>query len=413
MRYSALLIAVVLAAGCGSPSETDAPNGPVTLELSAEEIAMDTLIVDTHIDVPYRLREKYEDISQRTEGGHFDYPRAVAGGLNAPFMSIYVPAERENNGARELADELIDMVEKFQTDWPDKFAIATSPDQLMEQKERGLISLPMGIENGSPMEGDLANLHHFYDRGVRYITLTHSRCNHIGDSSYDKERIWHGLSPFGKELVQEMNRVGMMVDVSHVSDETFYDVMEVTRAPAIASHSSCRKFTPGFERNMDDDMIRKLAEGGGVIMINFGSAFLDGRAQKQSWAYWDAWKKYSESNSEGENDKMNHGAMAEFKEEYWKTREKITGDVGTIANHIDHVVQLVGIDHVGIGSDFDGIGTLPEGMADVSRYPNLIRELIYRDYSREDIEKILSGNILRVWREVEQVAGDLRGGEAS
>ena len=407
MNYRTGILAVLLLAGCGSPSGVEPPGEPGGLAVSAEQIARETLIVDTHIDLPYRLREKYEDISERTAGGHFDFPRAVAGGHNAPFMSIYVPAESENNGARALADELIDLVEKLQADWPDKFAVAISPDQLEAHKARGLISLPMGMENGSPMEGDLKNLHHFYDRGIRYITLTHGKCNHIGDSSYDKERIWHGLSPFGKELVQEMNRIGMMVDISHVSDETFYAVMEIAKAPVIASHSSCRHFTPGFERNMDDAMIRKVAASGGVIMINFGSAFLDGRAQKQSWEYWDAYKEYAETN--GGDPK--HGDAGEFKEQYWKTREKITGDVGTIADHFDHVVQLVGIDHVGIGSDFDGIGTLPEGMADVSRYPNLIRELMYRGYPREDIEKILSGNILRVWRRVQAIAAEIRAGE--
>ncbi len=398
MKYPILILTVLLLAGCGSSSEMETA--------SAEQLAREMLIVDTHIDVPYRLWEKNDDISQRTEGGHFDFPRAVEGGLNAPFMSIYVPAEKENNGAKALADELIDMVEKFQADWPDKFALAVSPDQLAEHKAQGLISLPMGMENGSPIEGDLANLQHFYDRGIRYITLTHSKCNHIGDSSYDEERTWHGLSPFGKELVREMNRIGMMVDISHVSDETFHDVMEIAQAPAIASHSSCRHFTPGFERNMDDAMIRKLAEGGGVIQINFGSAFLDGEAQKQSWAYWDAWTEYAEAN--GDED---HGDMKEFREQYWKDRERITGDVGTIADHIDHVVQLVGIDYVGIGSDFDGIGTLPVGMEDVSRYPNLIRELLERGYSLEDIEKVLSGNILRVWRRVQDVAGEMQTGE--
>ncbi len=184
MSYRILILSALLMAGCGSPADVPPQEEPAAPGVSAEQIARDTLIVDTHIDVPYRLKEKYEDISERTADGHFDFPRAVAGGLNAPFMSIYVPAENENNGAKALADELIDMVEKFQADWPDKFALATSPDQLEEHKARGLISLPMGMENGSPMEGDLKNLQHFYDRGIRYITLTHSRCNHIGDSSY-------------------------------------------------------------------------------------------------------------------------------------------------------------------------------------------------------------------------------------
>ncbi|MBD3867276.1 MAG: dipeptidase [Acidobacteria bacterium] len=409
MKYRILMAAALLLTACGSPADVTPPGGPGAQDVSAEQIARDVLIIDTHVDVPYRLRESPDDISERTEGGHFDFPRAVEGGLNAPFMSIYVPSKYEDNGARAVADELIDLVEQFQNDWPDKFAVATSPDQLLEHKDKGLISLPMGMENASPMEGDLKNLHHFFDRGIRYITLTHDRCNHIGDSSYDKERIWHGLSPFGEELVQEMNRIGMMVDITHVSDETFYAVMEISKAPVIASHSSCREFTPDFERNMNDDMILKLAGGGGVIMINFGSAFLDGAAQKQTWGYWDAWKEYSEANG-GE---MKHGGMDGFKEQYWTEHEKITGDVGTIADHIDHVVALVGIDHVGIGSDFDGIGTLPKGMENVTGYPNLVRELLSRDYSREEIEKVLSGNILRVWRQVEQISGEIRTGEQS
>jgi len=266
----------------------------------------------------------------------------------------------------------------------------------------------MGIENGSPMEGDLANLHHFFDRGIRYITLTHSKCNHIGDSSYDEERIWHGLSPFGVELIKEMNKVGMMVDITHVSDETFAAVMATTQAPVIASHSSCRHFTPDFERNMSDDMILELAQGGGVIQINFGSAFLDGEAQKQSWAYWDEYKLFTEEY----DDEASEEEIAAFKEAYWSEHEKIRGDIATIADHIDHVVNLAGIDHVGIGSDYDGIGTLPVGMEDVSTYPNLIEELLNRGYSRPDIEKILSGNLIRVWKEVEQIARKLQAEEA-
>jgi membrane dipeptidase len=399
----ALVLAAPAMIGCGGDADPAAVESFDHASL-ARTIAQETIIIDTHVDVPYRLKEEMADISNLTEDGHFDFPRAIDGGLNAPFMSIYIPAEFEKGGAKELADELIDMVEKFQTDWPEQFAVVTSPDQIQSNMDKGIVSLPMGMENGSPMEGDLANLHHFFDRGIRYITLTHSRCNHIGDSSYDEERTWHGLSPFGVELVQEMNKVGMMVDISHVSDETFSAVMATSQAPVIASHSSCRHFTPDFERNMSDEMIQELAEGGGVLQINFGSAFLLGEAQKQSWDYWDQYQLFIEEH----NGEASPEDRAEFKEAYWSEHKKITGNITTIADHIDHVVDLVGIDHVGIGSDYDGIGTLPVGMEDVSTYPNLIEELLIRGYSRTDIEKILSGNLIRVWKEVEQIAQNMQ-----
>jgi len=388
----------------GSPKEGETS---VDLQAKAEQLAQDTLIIDTHVDVPYRLEEEMEDISQRTEKGDFDFPRAQAGGLNAPFMSIYVPASyQKSGGAKEFADTLIDMVEGFTTQWPDKFAIATTPDDLAVHKAAGKISLPLGIENGAPVEDDLANLAHFHQRGIRYITLTHSENNQICDSSYAKERQWNGLSPFGKEVVAEMNRLGIMVDISHVSDDAFYQVLEVTRAPVIASHSSARHFTPGFERNMDDAMIQKLAENGGVIQINFGSSFLLGAAQQQGTDFWAAVGAYAEENG------FERGSpeLEEFQKQYWEGREKIFADVTDVADHIDHVVQLVGIDHVGLGSDFDGVGdSLPTGLKDVSQYPNLIRVLLERGYSDEDVTKILSGNLIRVWRAVEAVAAELQG----
>ena len=253
----------------------DSPAGDAQLKQKAQELAQKFVIIDGHIDIPYRIGVFPEDLSQPTLGGDFDFPRARAGGLNAPFMSIYIPAEyQEKGGAKAFADSLIDMVEGFVSQWPDKFAVATSVDEVKTQFAAGLVSLPMGMENGAPVEGSLDNLRHFYRRGIRYITLTHSRSNHICDSSYDENRKWNGLSPFGGEVVAEMNRLGMMIDISHVSDSTFYDVLALTRAPLIASHSSCRHFTPDWERNMGDEMIRKLAENGGVICINFGSSFL-------------------------------------------------------------------------------------------------------------------------------------------
>jgi membrane dipeptidase len=256
------------------------------------------------------------------------------------------------------------------------------------------------MENGAPIE-DLDKLKHFFDRGIRYITLTHGRVNHISDSSYDPERKWHGLSPFGEEVVLEMNRLGIMVDISHVSDSAFYDVMAVAGAPAIASHSSARHFTPGFERNMSDDMIKALAENGGVIQINFGSSFI----LEESNKYGDRMREVLE-----ENDADWGTPEAEALVEKFRSEHPVPfADVTDVVDHIDHVVALTSIDHVGIGSDYDGVGdSLPTGLKDVSSYPNLIYHLLKRGYSDEDVKKILGENLLRVWSQVNDVAHSLQ-----
>lgn len=371
----------------------------------AHQLAQNYIIVDTHVDVPYRLKNNWEDISERTQEGEFDYPRAKEGGLDAPFMSIYIPAEyQEKGGAKSAADSLIDMVNQIADDNPDKFAIATSTEQIRQQFEEGLISLPMGMENGAPIGKDLTNIEYFFDRGIRYITLTHSKDNQISDSSYDTTYIHNGLSSFGEDVVKEMNRIGMMVDVSHVSDSAFYDVMEITGAPAIASHSSARHFTPGFERNMSDDMIQKLADNGGVIMINFGSNFLEEASSESSSEI-----REHISNWLDENNLERSDSTAEAYIEDYRSQNYQYSTVTKVADHIDHVVNLVGIDHVGLGSDYDGVGdTLPDGLKDVSEYPNLIEELLKRGYTESDIQKICSGNIFRVWNEVSQIAAEMQ-----
>ncbi|MBT3134298.1 dipeptidase [Alteromonas sp. ALT199] len=368
----------------------------------AIKIAQDTIIVDGHIDVPYRVKEKWVDVTKATKDGDFDYPRAVSGGLNAPFMSIYVPASLDNSPeSTQLAHELIDSVEAIVARAPDKFAIAKSPSDVKSQFEKGLISLPMGMENGSPIQGDLANLTAFYERGIRYITLAHSQANHISDSSYDLRRKWKGLSPFGKTLVSEMNNIGIMLDISHVSDDAFYQVIELTKVPVIASHSSLRRFTPGFERNMDDEMIKKLGENGGVIMINFGSSFVSKEAGTWRSGLTAARKALIEK--EGEDSPK----LENFEESYRKEVPYPYSTLDEVLDHIDHVVKLIGVDHVGIGSDYDGVGdSLPIGLKNVASFPNLVQGLLDRGYSRTDIEKILSGNLLRVWQQVEDYAED-------
>ena len=382
---------------------TNCTNNDDKLKARANELAQKFIITDGHIDLPWRLHKNgYEDISKRTPGGDFDYVRAKQGGLDAPFMSIYVPATYQvTGGAKEMALELMNSVKRITTDHPDKFEMAYSISDVERIFNEGKIALPMGMENGAPIEGDLDNIQFFFDEGIRYITLTHSEDNDICDSSYNLgERTHKGLSDFGKEVVLEMNRVGIMVDISHVSDDAFYQIMDVTQVPAIASHSSARHFTPGFERNMSDDMIKRLAENGGVIQINFGSSFVTQESQ-------DKRKKNSEDVSafvKENNLESDDPRVKEFAKKV-AIDNPVFCDVTDVADHFDHVVKLVGIDHVAFGSDYDGVGdTLPYGLKDASTFPNLIYHLLKRGYSEEDIEKICYKNIWRVWKATEEFA---------
>ena len=325
-------------------------------KISSEDLAKKLTIVDMHIDTPYRLwrqnlnGDEIDDISKRTLKGDFDYPRAVSGGLNVPFFSIYTPASTQiDSTSHEMAVSLISMIEDIVTLHSDKFFIVKSTSDI-ELLDRERLGIAFGMENGAPIEGDLSRVQFYHDKGIRYIPLTHSKSNHISDSSYDENHQWEGgLSSFGKELIREMNKVGIMVDISHVSDKAFYESIEISEVPVIASHSSLRHFTPGFERNVSDDMLIKLASKGGVISINFGSSFLTKKAL-----------------------------------EYRRNREGPYpfADVTDVVDHIDRVVNLVGIDHVGIGSDYDGVGdTLPSNLKDVSTFRNLISELLTRGYT--------------------------------
>ncbi|WP_410795966.1 dipeptidase [Parvularcula sp. LCG005] len=368
----------------------------------AVHLAKETIIVDGHIDVPYRIQKSNEDVGVATEKGDFDYPRAKAGGLDAPFMAIYVAADyQETGGAKEQADTLIDLVEGIADAHPDKFEIAHSVADVKRIAKTGRIALPMGMENGAPVEDSLDNLDHFYERGVRYITLAHSRANQISDSSYDINRPWDGLSPFGEEVVARMNDLGIMVDISHISDAAFFDTLEIVRAPVIASHSSARKFTGGFERNMSDDMIKKVGENNGVIMINFGSSFLTTEYRDWVAAGGVAYQKYLTDNGLERSEEL----QEEFGAQWRAENPAPFADVDDVLDHIDHVVDLIGINHVGLGSDYDGVGdSLPAGLKDASTYPNLVQGLMDRGYSKRDIRKILSGNVLRVWSDVEKAA---------
>lgn len=403
-----LVITSILLAGCQG-QKADTAGSDDQLRARAVALADKFILADTHVDLPYRLKIKnfrlekeYMGIPVSTDEGDFDYVRAKKGGLDAPFMSIYIPSVNQQlpDKGKALADSLIAMIEGIVSAHPDKFALAGSPGEIEKNSGEGKISLPLGMENGAPIGDKVENVKYFHDKGIRYVTLTHGKDNQICDSSYDTLNTWNGLSPFGEKVVAEMNRVGMMVDISHVSDSTFFDVIRLSKAPVIASHSSCRYFTPGFQRNMSDDMIRELGRNGGVIQINFGASFLDSLARVNSKVL-DSLEKILIEKGLTSRD----SAAQPLIDQFAKNHADLYSDVERVADHIDHVVKLIGIDHVGIGSDFDGVGdSLPLGLKDVSDYPNLFYVLLKRGYSDEDIEKICSKNIFRVWNKVIEVA---------
>lgn len=414
MKYSPTrLIGACVFALCLSCTSSTKPDtlSDEALQKMADSLAHAFIMVDGHVDLPYRMNVKgfmltktVEDVSIETSG-NFDYPKSKRGGLDAPFMSIYVPASYQvSGGAKDFADSLIDMVSRVPETFPSMFAMARTPQEIEENFKSGLISLPLGMENGAPIEDDITNVKYFFDRGIRYITLTHSKDNQISDSSYDTTYTWNGISPFGEKVIAEMNKWGIMVDISHVTDSAAFDALALTQAPVIASHSSCRKFTPDWERNMPDTLIKALAKNGGVIHINFGSSFLSNEVKANRNKMSEDLTNYRATNGLTTEDTAYIAYAAQYAQE-----NNVYEDITTVADHIDHVVSLVGIDHVGLGSDYDGVGdSLPKGLKDVSTYPNLIYELLKRGYTAEDIEKICFKNTFRVWNKVQEVAKTLQ-----
>ncbi|MBV1901482.1 MAG: dipeptidase [Kordiimonadaceae bacterium] len=403
MKNLFVSVSLLALAACGEQA-TQETTAERDYAADAARLAQSTLIVDTHIDVPYRLGEGWVDVSISAPGGDFDHPRAVAGGLNAPFMSIYTPAIFDGTPkSKEHAESMIALVERMVTEAPEKFVVTKTTAEVEAAFAAGKIALPLGMENGAPVSGDLANLDYFFERGIRYITLTHSKANHISDSSYDKNRKWNGLSDFGKTVVKRMNKLGIMVDISHVSDEAFWQAIKISATPIIASHSSARHFTPGFERNMSDDMIKALAKNGGVIMINYGSGFLTEAANQYLGDRTSAYAAYLKE--EGIEETI--AIKKAFRTTFLESHPYPYADISDVLDHIDHVVKIAGIDAIGIGSDYDGVGdSLPTGLKDVSSFTGLVEGLLKRGYSDADVIKIMSGNIMRVWKQVEAYASE-------
>ena len=378
--------------------------GPDAMPEAARRLAQDAVIVDTHIDAPGILSETWADLGVAAPDREFDYPRAREGGLDVAFMSIYTsPREDAEGKARQSAHAQIDSVEALVQRHPDRFAILTSPRDVDRLREGGRVLLPLGMENGAPLGDDLAQVQAFFDRGVRYITLAHSAANRIADSSYGVERKWNGLSPFGRQVVAEMNRLGIMVDVSHVSDEAAAQAIALSTVPVIASHSAFRHFTPGFERNISDELAKAVAASGGVIQVPFGTAFVNPQAAATLQAKFRARTEFDKRNAElaaaGKPVEDRKAFEDAFDQAHPAPKHT---PITAVLDQIDYGVKLVGVDHVGIGSDFDGVGgELADGLRTVADFPNLVAGLQARGDPDADIRKILGGNLLRTWRAIE------------
>ena len=368
----------------------------------ALKIHRSAIVVDTHNDITSMMIDDGYDLGMPSIGKyHTDLARMKEGGLTAEFFSVYVDKKfaKEGGSARRALDQ-IDLVYRAAERYPDKLMMATSAADIRRAKREGKIAALMGIEGGHAIENSLMALRDFYRLGIRYMTLTHNNTNDWADSSRDEAK-HNGLTDFGKEVVREMNRLGMLVDVSHVSDKTMSDALDVSTAPIIASHSSARALA-NHPRNIPDELLRRIAKNGGVVMVNFYPAFID---QK----YLDADKARDERlkpqlDALDEQFKNDPKRLADERQKLMDANPLPSTPLSVLIDHIDHIAKVAGIDHVGIGSDFDGVPSLPEGMKDISQLPNITYELLRRGYSEKDIRKILGENFLRAFAEAERVA---------
>ncbi len=366
-----------------------------------------TLLIDTHNDVTSRTVEGF-DIGSHTGTGHTDIARLKEGGVGAQFFAVYVAASYVNGN--RSANRTLQMIDTVRHDiierYPNDFMLATSARDIEEAHRRGKIAALMGIEGGHAIEDSPRLLRDYYDLGVRYMTLTHSNTNDWADSSGDtndpKVKHHNGLTDLGKEIVREMNRLGMMVDISHVADKTFWDALETSKAPIFASHSSCRALT-NHARNMTDDMIVALAKKGGVVQVNFYCGFISQKFRDNDAADTRALDARMARETAGKN--LSEPDRQILSEKLRKEMGLSRATLADVVAHIDHIRQIAGIDAIGLGGDFDGVSCTPVGLDDVSKYPNLTRALLEKGYAAEDIRKIYGGNFLRVMRAAEAVAG--------
>lgn len=388
---------LLLPAGCSDTEEK--------LAARAEKIHRDILAVDTHCDTPMSIAGSGFDLGRRNDKGCVDFPRMQEGGLDAEFFAVFLGQgprndssyNRAHNEALRIFEAIHSNVEKNSS----MARIAYTPDDAYKFSKEGLLSAYIGVENGYPLGRDLTRIKQYYDLGARYITLCHSSNNDICDSSTDPRGAEHnGLSPFGVEVVREMNRIGMMVDVSHISDKAFYDVLATTSVPVIASHSSSRALCSS-PRNLTDDMLLALKDNGGVIQICILSSYV--KTPEPNPVLQEQMQMLREKY--GDINKLTDEQKQQYRDERWQVQEKYRklATVADVVDHIDHVVQVIGIDHVGIGTDFDGGGGV-DGCRTVAEMKNITIELLRRGYSKSEIEKIWSGNFMRVFRQVTEAA---------
>ena len=378
-----------------------------TRNVSEAEVArvhQSALLIDTHNDVTSFTVDGM-DIGKPQPKRHTDLAKLKQGGVGAVFFAVYVGSNYvDGNRAAHRTLEMIDTVKHdIANRYPNDFALATTAAEIEGARKNKKIAVLLGIEGGHAIEDSLRLLRTYYSLGVRYMTLTHSNSNNWADSSGDAGK-HNGLTPFGEQVVGEMNRLGMMVDISHVSDKTFYDVLAASRAPILASHSSCRQISP-IARNMTDEMIRALAGKGGVIQINFGCEFLSAKSAETS-----TWTNVARRSAvEAELAKLGKLTPLRREDELAAIAKRLgyettPATLADVVEHVEHVIKIAGVDHVGIGSDFDGVNCVPVGLDDVSKFPALTRALLERGHSAGDIQKIYGGNLLRVMRAVEKAA---------
>jgi membrane dipeptidase len=412
MRYlllASLTCVAALAALAAEPEPKVRPK-PAGKEVVVSEKALaihrEALLIDGHNDLPWELREKdgpgfeHIDLTKPQKRFHTDIERLKKGGVGAQFWSAYVPTTYARKGtAVKVTLEQIDVIHEMARRYPEAFEMAYGTDDILRVRKKGKVACLIGIEGGQAIDNSLALLRNYYKLGVRYMTLTHSESLDWADSCSDEPKA-HGLSPFGAEVVREMNRLGMLVDLSHVSDETMRAALKATKAPIIFSHSSARGVAD-HPRNVPDDVLKLVKANGGVVMVNFFSGFVTPEGARATRKMFEVGRELKKKYPDDE---------AKYREAYraWaKDNDYPPGDERDIVDHIDHIVKVAGIDHVGIGSDFDGVPKLPAQMKDVSCYPLLTQIMLDRGYTKEHIHKVLGGNLMRVFAEAEKVSREM------
>ena len=383
-------------------SASRTPQRDERLWREALKIHRKAIVVDTHNDITSMMIDEGYDLGASSVGKyHTDLARMKEGGLTAEFFSVYVDRSYAAAGgsARRALDQ-IDLVYRAAERYPEKLSMATSVADIRRAKKQGKIAALMGIEGGHAIENSLMALRDFYRLGVRYMTLTHNNTNDWADSSRDQPK-HNGLTEFGREVVREMNRLGMLVDISHVSDETMSDVLDISSAPVIASHSSARALNSHL-RNVPDELLRRIAKNGGVVMVNFYPVFIDQKALDANRERAERLKPQLDALNERFKDDAKR--LAEERQKVFDANPLPKTPLSVLIDHIDHIAKVAGVDHVGIGSDFDGVSSLPVGMEDISKLPAITYELLRRGYKENEIRKILGENLLRVFGEAERVA---------